>query len=87
MSHSASPGSWHTIGAVALVCCWLAVLVCLILLAGYIWAPLPPQYSPDNPPEGQGEGMALVFLFGPGVLLLVGVTVAIVAVMIRLRRP
>jgi len=31
--------------------------------------------------------MAPVFLFGPGVLLLVGVTVAIVAVMIRLRRP
>jgi hypothetical protein len=41
----------------------------LVVLARYIWAPLPDYCGPDFC-EGQGEGMALIFLFYPGVVTL-----------------
>lgn len=67
---------------------WMALAGGLVGLARYIWAPFPPEYPPGAQPEGQGEGMAFLFFFLPGLLVLAVLTLVpvVVSVVVLIRR-
>jgi len=55
----------------------------LVVMAEYIWAPLPPGYPPGEMPEGQGEGMMFLFFFVPCLAVLVGLLAPPIAKLLR----